>query len=46
VAGEHHSFPLQVVGNLAVSQIVTNTMENLGMKLPKPTLDLELIRVE
>jgi len=30
--------------NLAVSQIVAATMEDLGMKLPKPTVDLEVIR--
>ena len=32
--------------NLAVSQIVADTMEDLGMKLPKPTVDLEVIRRE
>lgn len=32
--------------NLAVSQIVAATMEDLGMKLPKPTVDLEAIRRE
>jgi PPK2 family polyphosphate:nucleotide phosphotransferase len=30
--------------NLAVSQIVSATMEDLGMEMPKPTVDLELIR--
>src|ERR1700677_5052995 len=30
--------------NLAVSQIISATMEELGMKRPKPTVDLELIR--
>ncbi len=30
--------------NLAVSQIVAATMEDLGMKMPKPTVDLEAIR--
>jgi polyphosphate kinase 2 (PPK2 family) len=30
--------------NLAVSQILASTMEDLGMKLPKPTVDLEAIR--
>jgi len=30
--------------NLAVSQIITETMEGLGMKMPKPTVDLEQIR--
>ena len=32
--------------NLVVSQIVADTMEDLGMKLPKPTVDLEVIRRE
>ncbi len=32
--------------NLAVSQIVADTMEDLGMKMPKPTVDLEEIRRE
>ncbi len=32
--------------NLAVSQIVAATMEDLGMKMPKPTVDLEVIRQE
>jgi PPK2 family polyphosphate:nucleotide phosphotransferase len=30
--------------NLAVSQIVAATMEDLGMKMPTPTVDLSLIR--
>jgi PPK2 family polyphosphate:nucleotide phosphotransferase len=30
--------------NLAVSQIISATMEDLGMEMPKPTVDLELIR--
>lgn len=30
--------------NLAVSQIVADTMEDLGMSFPKPTVDLEEIR--
>ncbi len=30
--------------DLAVSQIVAATMEDLGMRLPKPTVDLEAIR--
>ncbi|HEY0703432.1 MAG TPA: polyphosphate kinase 2 family protein [Candidatus Acidoferrales bacterium] len=30
--------------NLAVSQILADTMEDLGMELPKPTVDLERIR--
>jgi PPK2 family polyphosphate:nucleotide phosphotransferase len=30
--------------NLAVSQIVANTMEELGMAFPKPTVDLAAIR--
>jgi len=30
--------------NLAVSQIVAATMEAMGMQLPKPTVDLEMIR--
>jgi PPK2 family polyphosphate:nucleotide phosphotransferase len=32
--------------DLAVSQIVADTMEDLGMKMPKPTVDLEDIRRE
>jgi len=32
--------------NLAVSQIVADTMEDLGMKMPKPTVDLDEIRRE
>lgn len=32
--------------NLAVSQIVAATMEDLGMSMPKPTVDLEAIREE
>ena len=32
--------------NLAVSQIVAATMEDLGMQLPKPQVDLEVIRRE
>ena len=32
--------------NLAVSQIVADTMEDLGMKMPKPTVDLDDIRRE
>jgi len=32
--------------NLVVSQIVADTMEDLGMKMPKPTVDLEVIRRE
>jgi PPK2 family polyphosphate:nucleotide phosphotransferase len=30
--------------NLAVSQIVSATMEDLGMEMPKPVVDLEMIR--
>ena len=30
--------------NLAVSQIVAATLEEIGMKLPKPQVDLEMIR--
>jgi len=30
--------------NLAVSQIVAATMEDLGMKMPRPTVDLQAIR--
>lgn len=30
--------------NLAVSQIVTLTLNEMGMQLPKPTVDLEMIR--
>ncbi|MDD5746412.1 MAG: polyphosphate kinase 2 family protein [Candidatus Omnitrophica bacterium] len=30
--------------NLAVSQIIVETMENLDIKLPKPTVDIEAIR--
>jgi len=32
--------------NLAVSQIVAATMEDLGMKMPMPTVDLDVIRRE
>ena len=32
--------------NLAVSQIVAATMEDLGMQMPKPQVDLEVIRRE
>jgi PPK2 family polyphosphate:nucleotide phosphotransferase len=32
--------------NLAVSQIVVDTMKDLGMRLPKPTADIEAIRKE
>src|SRR5271170_1574088 len=32
--------------NLAVSQIVASTMEDLGMKLPEPQVDLNTIRAE
>ena len=32
--------------NLAVSQIVAATMEDLGMQMPKPVVDLEVIRKE
>jgi PPK2 family polyphosphate:nucleotide phosphotransferase len=32
--------------NLAVSQIVSKTMEDLGMQMPKPTVDLQVIRSE
>ena len=32
--------------NLAVAQIVRDTMEDLGMKLPEPTVDLARIRRE
>jgi PPK2 family polyphosphate:nucleotide phosphotransferase len=30
--------------NLAISQIVAATMNDMGMQLPKPTVDLEMIR--
>jgi PPK2 family polyphosphate:nucleotide phosphotransferase len=30
--------------NLAVSHIIADTMEDLGMKMPKPSADLDLIR--
>jgi hypothetical protein len=30
--------------NLAVAQIIAATMEDLGMQLPKPTVNLERIR--
>lgn len=30
--------------NLAVSRIIADTLEDLGMKMPKPTVDLETIR--
>jgi PPK2 family polyphosphate:nucleotide phosphotransferase len=32
--------------NLAVSQIVADTMEDIGMQMPKPQVDLEAIRRE
>jgi PPK2 family polyphosphate:nucleotide phosphotransferase len=32
--------------NLAVSQIVATTLEGLGMQMPKPTVDLNVIRKE
>jgi len=32
--------------DLAVSQIMVETMEDLGMKMPKPTVDLDVIRQE
>lgn len=32
--------------NLAVSQIIADTMDELGMQLPKPKVDLDLIRRE
>jgi len=32
--------------NLAVSQIVAETMKDLGMKMPQPTVDLTVIREE
>ncbi|HTS56040.1 MAG TPA: polyphosphate kinase 2 family protein [Terriglobales bacterium] len=32
--------------NLAVSEIVAATMEDLGMKMPKPQVDLDMIRRE
>ena len=32
--------------NLAVSEIVADTLDDLGMKQPKPTVDLEQIRKE
>lgn len=30
--------------NLAVSQIIADTLDDLGMKMPKPTVDLDAIR--
>ena len=30
--------------NLAVSQIIADTMEDMGLKLPKPTVDIDKIR--
>jgi PPK2 family polyphosphate:nucleotide phosphotransferase len=30
--------------NLAVSRIIADTLDDLGMKMPKPTVDLDLIR--
>ena len=30
--------------NLSVSQIIADTLDDLGMKMPKPTVDLDLIR--
>jgi polyphosphate kinase 2 (PPK2 family) len=32
--------------NLAVSQVVAETMEDLGIQMPKPQVDLEMIRKE
>ena len=32
--------------NLAVSQILADTLEDLEMKLPKPTVDIAAIRKE
>lgn len=32
--------------NLAVSQIITAAMKDLGMQLPKPTVNLEQIRTQ
>jgi len=32
--------------NLAVSQIVAATLEDLGMKMPQPQVDLDAIRKE
>jgi PPK2 family polyphosphate:nucleotide phosphotransferase len=32
--------------NLAVSQIIANTLDDLGMKMPRPTVDLEQVRRE
>ncbi len=32
--------------NLAVSQIIADTMDELGMQMPKPQVDLEVIRKE
>jgi hypothetical protein len=34
------------LGKLAVSQIVAETMKDLGMKMPQPTVDLAVIREE
>jgi hypothetical protein len=30
--------------NLAVSHVIADTLEDLGMKMPEPTVDLDLIR--
>ena len=30
--------------DLAISQIITNSLENLGMKFPKPSVDLADIK--
>ena len=30
--------------DLAIAQIIVETMENLGIELPKPTVDLDEIR--
>ena len=32
--------------NLAVSRIIADTLDDLRMKLPKPTVDLDAIRKE
>jgi hypothetical protein len=36
----------QMVSDLAVSRIAVDTMKELGMRLPKPTVDPDAIRKE
>ena len=41
ITSNHKWFP-----NLAVSQVVAETMEDLGMQMPEPQVDLGMIRKE